>query len=139
MNMNLQIRNRYARGELKPTVRGLTAQKLVAARIGCTVNGSEQVSEFPGNVKVWWFLREQPDDLGRACALPWEKREEAYSCDVDLVMVGENEGEAIQKRESLSLSAVAWASAEQAARNLAMAALKQWQDSEKKRARKPRK
>jgi hypothetical protein len=61
-------------------VRGITADKLVAGRVGETNDGFEQISELEYGkmmVRVWWTLRGQPDSLGRAIARTWADRDQA--------------------------------------------------------------
>lgn len=78
MNINISIKE--SKGQTIANVAGVTSALLLATRTGETKDRGEQISEITkGNLKltVWWSLRETPDSIGRAAALPWESREEA--------------------------------------------------------------
>ena len=78
--MNIRISIKETKFLKIATVAGLTSKLLVQTRTGQTRDRVEQISEIScGKLKVtvWWSLREQSDDLGRACALPWEALAEA--------------------------------------------------------------
>lgn len=97
MNINISIKE--SKGQKIANVAGITSKLLLSTRTGETKDRGEQISEIAkGNVKltVWWSLRESPDNLGCACALPWEAREDADHVELGLGSISGTRVDAVE-------------------------------------------
>lgn len=81
----IKIKTTTSRGESVTSVAGITAEALIESKSGTTVDGQNisTIEHALGEIKVWWFFREQQDDLGHAAAV--QNQSDADYIEIDMV------------------------------------------------------